>query len=76
MVTSAVMPQLARLRELVPTDNAILGIDLADEKQAIVLTGHDSQVLVRRAGERQGVASWRRCWSGDASRPASMGSPM
>ena len=27
--------KLARLRELVPTDNAILGIDLADEKQAI-----------------------------------------
>src|SRR5258707_10659181 len=40
--------QLARLRELVPVDNAIIGIDLADEKQAIVLTNHDSQVLARR----------------------------
>ena len=48
--------KLARLRELVPTDNAILGIDLADEKQAIVLTGHDSQVLVRM---RVNVKAWR-----------------
>ena len=67
--------RLARLRELVPTDNAILGIDLADEKQAIVLTGHDSQVLVRM---RVNVKAWRLApvleW--DASRPASMGSPM
>src|SRR3954471_13935853 len=33
--------KLARLRELVPTSNAILAIDLADEKQAMVLTDHD-----------------------------------
>jgi transposase len=48
--------QLARLRELVPGDNAILGIDLADEKQAIVLTDHDSQVLARR---RVRAKAWR-----------------
>ena len=30
--------RLARLRGLVPTDNAIVGIDLADEKQALVVT--------------------------------------
>ena len=39
--------KVARLRELVPADNAVLAIDLADEKQAIVLTDHDSQVLAR-----------------------------
>ena len=31
--------RLARLRELVPAENAILGIDLADTKQAVVVTG-------------------------------------
>jgi len=40
--------RLARLRELVPAGNAIVGIDLADVKQAIVVTDHDSQVLARR----------------------------
>jgi len=39
---------LARLRELVPAGNAIVGIDLADVKQAIVVTDHDSRVLARR----------------------------
>ena len=40
--------RLARLRKLVPADNAILGIDLADENQALVITDHDSRVLARR----------------------------
>ena len=40
--------KLARLRELVSVENAILGIDLADAKQALVLTGRDSQVLARK----------------------------
>jgi transposase len=40
--------RLARLRELVPVGNAIVGIDLADVKQAIVVTDHDSRVLARR----------------------------
>ena len=48
--------KLARLRELVPAGNAILGIDLADEKQAIVLTDHDSQVLART---RVKAKAWR-----------------
>lgn len=48
--------RLARLRELVPASNAILGIDLADEKQAMVLTDHDSRVLVRR---RVRAKAWR-----------------
>ena len=40
--------RLARLRELVPAGNAIVGIDLADRKQAVVVTDHDSRVLARR----------------------------
>ena len=39
--------RLARLRELVPVDNAIVGIDLADKKQMVVVCDHDSNV--RRA---------------------------
>jgi hypothetical protein len=40
--------RLARLRELVPARNAIVGIDLADAGQAAVVTDHDSRVLARR----------------------------
>jgi len=39
--------RLARLRELVPLENAIVGIDLADKKQVVVVTDHDSKVLAR-----------------------------
>ena len=57
--------RLARLRGLVPTDNAIVGIDLADEKQALVVTDHDSRVLARRrvrakAWELGSVLAWAR----------------
>ncbi len=41
--------RLARLRGLVPASNAIVGIDLADAKQMVVVTDHDSKVLARRA---------------------------
>lgn len=40
--------RLARLRVLVPVTNAIVGIDLADKKQMIVVTDHDSKVLARK----------------------------
>ncbi len=40
--------RLSRLRVLVPACNAIVGIDLADNKQAVVVTDHDSKVLGRR----------------------------
>src|SRR5690242_4614094 len=40
--------RLARLRELVPLSNAIVGIDLADDTQAAVVTDHDSRVIARR----------------------------
>ena len=40
--------RLARLRQLLPLDHAIVGIDLADDKQAAVVTDHDSRVIARR----------------------------
>jgi transposase len=40
--------RICQLRGLVPLDHAIVGIDLADEKQAVVVCDHDSQVLARR----------------------------
>ncbi|HEY5202419.1 MAG TPA: transposase, partial [Acidothermaceae bacterium] len=40
--------RLVRLRELVPVENAIVGIDLADKKQMVVVTDHDSKVLARK----------------------------
>ena len=40
--------RLARLRELVPLENAIVAIDLADKKQMVVVTDHDSKVLARK----------------------------
>jgi transposase len=57
--------RLARLRELVAVENAILAIDLADAKQAVVLTDHDSRVLARkrvsaRAWDLGPVLEWAR----------------
>src|SRR3954453_20458369 len=40
--------RLARLRELVSLENAIVGIDLADKKRMVVVTDHDSKVLARK----------------------------
>ncbi len=40
--------RLARMRVLLPLGNAIVGIDLADDKQAAVVTDHDSRVIARR----------------------------
>ena len=39
----------ARLRELVPHENAVLGLDLGEKKQALAVTGGDGQVLGRRS---------------------------
>jgi hypothetical protein len=47
--------RLARLRELVPLGNAIMGIDLADDTQAAVVTDHDSRAIARR---RVSVRAW------------------
>ena len=40
--------RLSGLRLAVPVSNAIVGIDLADRKQMVVVTDHDSKVLARR----------------------------
>jgi hypothetical protein len=40
--------RLARLRAAVPVSNAIVGIDLADRKQMVVVCDHDSKVLARK----------------------------
>ena len=40
--------RLARLRGLVPVSNAVVGIDLADRKQMVVVCDHDSKVLARK----------------------------
>jgi transposase len=40
--------RLVRLRGLVPVSNAIVGIDLADKKQMVVVCDHDSKVLARK----------------------------
>ena len=60
--------RLARLRELLPPGHAIVGIDLADDKQAAVVTDHDSRVLARR---RVSARAWELgiCWPGPCQRP-------
>jgi transposase len=40
--------RLDRLRRVVSADRAVLAVDLADDKQVLVLTDHDSKVLARR----------------------------
>ena len=40
--------RLSQLRVAVPVSNAIVGIDLGDRKQMVVVTDHDSKVLARR----------------------------
>lgn len=55
--------RLGELRELVAKDRAVIAIDLADDKQALVVTDHDSRVLARRrvrarAWELGGVLDW------------------
>jgi len=46
--------RLAQLRTVIPHTNAVLALDLADDKQVFALTDHDSRVS--RAG-RFGVAT-------------------
>jgi hypothetical protein len=55
--------KLARLRELVPIGNAIVGIDLADTKQMMVVTDHDSKVLARKTFRRKAWDLGGRCRS-------------
>ncbi|HEY2639580.1 MAG TPA: hypothetical protein VGI66_06800 [Streptosporangiaceae bacterium] len=39
----------ARLRALVPQENAVAGLDLGERKQALAVTGADGRVLARRS---------------------------
>jgi hypothetical protein len=55
--------RLVRLRQLVPVENAIVAIDLADKKQMVVVCDHDSRVLARktfrcRAWDLGGALDW------------------
>jgi transposase len=55
--------RLVRLRQLVPVENAIVAIDLADKKQMVVVCDHDSKVLARktfrcRAWDLGGALDW------------------
>ena len=64
--------RLARLREAVPLSNAIAGIDLADSKQMVVVTDHESRCW--RAGPSGGgPGSWAPRWTGPSGprRPGS-----
>ena len=66
--------RLARLRALVPLENAIVGIDLADKKQMVVVTDQDWRVLARRTFRcRAWDLGWR--WTGPPNAPESRGSP-
>src|SRR5918995_2531368 len=40
--------RLDRLRGVVSHDRAVLAVDLADDKQVVVVCDHDSRVLARR----------------------------
>ena len=58
--------RLDRLRALVPVTNAIVGIDLADMKQMVVVCDHDSKVLARRTYRcRRGISEL--LWTGRTS---------
>lgn len=53
--------RLARLRAAVPLCNAIAGIDLADARQMVVITDHESRVLARRAFQRRASLYLGQC---------------
>ena len=59
--------RLVQLRSLVPMSNAIIGIDLADNKQIVVVCDHDSKVLTRRSARPGTSAS---LWTGPLSVPS------
>src|SRR6188768_765794 len=60
--------RLSRLRQAVPVTNAIVGIDLADRTQMLVVTDHDSKVLARRtfrckAWDLGSALDWAADWA-------------
>ena len=62
----------ARLREMVPVSNAVLGIDLGDKKQAMVLADRDERVLWRRSPQVR-VHELGQCLDAAADRAARAG---
>ena len=64
--------RLARLRELLLLENAIVAIDLADKKQMVVVTDHDSKVLARKTFRCRASRPGR---SSPATSPAAPSSP-
>ena len=56
----------AALRALVPASYAVVGVDLGDKKQALVVTGEDNRVLARRSPRVRvhGLGEWLD-WSRD-----------
>jgi hypothetical protein len=66
--------EVARLRALVPSTNAIVGIDLADAKQMVVVCDHDSKVLARRTF-RAGPGISALPWTGPRLVPPPVVSP-
>ena len=68
--------RLSRLREAVPVVNAIVGIDLADGKQMVVVCDHDSKVLARRtfrckAWDLGGALDWAGDHADERPKPRS-----
>jgi hypothetical protein len=66
--------RLARLRALVPTRSAIVGVDLADRKQMVVVCDHDSKVLARRtfrcrAWDLGAALDWAADWAAAGGLP-------
>jgi transposase len=63
--------RLARLREALPLSNAVVGIDLADKVQALVVMDHESNVIARR---RLRVRPWdldpSLAWAAERARAA------
>ncbi len=52
-----------RLRGMLPREGAVIGIDLADEKQAIAVIDHDVRVLARKT-VRSRRSGWAGLWTG------------
>ena len=68
--------RLGRLRALVPVTNAIVGIDLADAKQMVVVTDHDSKVLARGRRFVAGPGLWAWRWTGPPNAPPRRAGPV
>src|SRR6266571_1920008 len=50
--------RLEELRRLVPRHNALVGVDLAEDKQALAVCDHDSRVLARKTVRKLAHQLW------------------